>query len=660
MVQTITASAPVRRSLVRADLLTGLLLCALLGVALATRLVNLDAYTGKFDEGIRLEQLLLMGAGFRPVRDIFAGQGPLSLDLFYGPYLWFGQSLAAARAAVVLCSLFGLLAAYWTASQAAGRLAGLLAVVLLVLSPLYLKNSRLALLEVPALVPATLALGAALRYQRDGRRGWLIVSAAGLAFALLIKPLVIGVVLPLGLVLLARPGRHRHLTDLLRYALIVLTVGALVVALYGAEQVWQQVVVYRGSARSFNGWSLKENWSILSQELRDEPLPLYALAVTAALGLTAFRPRLGLPLALWPLTNLALLLVYSPLQFKHAAILLPPLALVTAVALATLSQAAWAARASGGYGTIRRKLSSLDRPTTCLSLLVAAALALLVWYLVALPTTLRQLAQVMSGTAETRVETYADESRFISQLTGPSDFVLVDDPIVAYNARRLVPPALVDSSSYRVRSGALRGQDVIGAVEQFDVRLLFLFSDGLRELETVDDLVDNRYRAIWIAERQNGKDRALYLRDDADLATARALLGTGLQVPPSAEFGGDLRLVGYNLARDELRAGASASLILHWEALRPMTPDYHVVTHLRGPDSQSDYQSEKALGGGGEGTASWEPGRWVVRSQALTVPSRAAAGDYRLAISVYDSKARRTAPLAAGGIELPLGLLRVH
>jgi hypothetical protein len=266
----------------------------------------------------------------------------------------------------------------------------------------------------------------------------------------------------------------------------------------------------------------------------------------------------------------------------------------------------------------------------------------------------------MSGTAETRVETYADESRFINQLTGPSDFVLVDDPIVAYNARRLVPPALVDSSSYRVRSGALRGRDVVGAVEQFDVRLLFLFSDGLRELDSVDVFVDDRYRAIWIAERQNGKDRALYLRDDADLTTARALLGAGLQVPPAAEFGGDLRLVGYNLIRDELPAGASTSLILHWEALRPMTPDYHVVTRLRGPDSQADYQSEKALGGGGEGTASWEPGRWVVRSQMLTVPPRAVAGDYRLTISVYDSKARLTAPLAGGGVELPLGLLEVR
>ena len=55
---------------------------ALLGAALAMRLVNLNATIGKFDEGIRGEQLLLMAAGFRPFRDIFASQGPLSLDVF--------------------------------------------------------------------------------------------------------------------------------------------------------------------------------------------------------------------------------------------------------------------------------------------------------------------------------------------------------------------------------------------------------------------------------------------------------------------------------------------------------------------------------------------------------------------------------------------------
>src|SRR5215218_1876580 len=91
---------------------------AALGVALWLRVLNLDAYTGSFDEGIRSEQLLLMSAGYRPFRDIFASQGPLLLDLLYPFFSAFGQTLAAARFGVVVCSVVALVGAWWIARQA--------------------------------------------------------------------------------------------------------------------------------------------------------------------------------------------------------------------------------------------------------------------------------------------------------------------------------------------------------------------------------------------------------------------------------------------------------------------------------------------------------------------------------------------------------------
>jgi hypothetical protein len=638
---------PVRRA--RSGLWPVVFLAGLLTAGLAMRLVNLEAYTGKFDEGLRLEQLLLMSAGFRPVRDIFAAQGPLSLDIFYGPYLAFGQTLGAARAAVVLYSLLGLLAVYWVGGLVGGRLAGGLSATLLLLSPLYLKNSRLALLEVPALVPATLALGAALLFQANGRRRWLLLSAAMLALALLIKPMVVGVGVPLGLALLLRP--KRLLTDFLIFGAVAAALAAAVVALYGAEQVWQQVVAYRAGARQASGWSLRENWSIMSQELPDEQLPIYALAILGGLFLAVRRPRWGLPLAAWPLANLALLLVYSPLQFKHVAILLPPIALVVGTALA-----------NAGLWSFVFRLRPMDqRPETPVTL---AALALGAWYLASLSAILRQDWLVMSAATESRVETYADETSLVPRLTAPDEFIIVDDPILAFNSRREVPPGLVDPSSYRVRSGALSGAEAVAAAERYDVKLLFLFSDGLRELKRFADYVDERYRAIKIYERQNTRDRAIYLRNDADFAAARSLLSADIDRPLSAEFGGDLRLLGYNLGRDDVRSGSSTNLTLHWEALRPMAADYHVISHLRGPGGQPDLQSERGLGGGSEGTARWGAGRWVFRSHVLTIPPRATPGEYQLSVSLYDSKSRTSPPLTAGAAtgstELLLGTVRVR
>jgi hypothetical protein len=222
----------------------------------------------------------------------------------------------------------------------------------------------------------------------------------------------------------------------------------------------------------------------------------------------------------------------------------------------------------------------------------------------------------------------------------------------------------VDPSTYRVRSGALGGAEVVQAAERYDAKLLFLFSDGLRELKRFDDYVDQRYRAVKIYERANGKDRALYLREDADFASARAVLEQDVERPQRVDFGGDLRLLGYTLGRDEPRPGSSTTLMLYWEALRSMAADYHVITHLRGPGGQPDLQSQRGLGGGGEGTASWEPGRWVFRSQMINIPARTQPGEYRLSVALYDSQARSSPPLTAGdgsgSIELELGQVRVR
>jgi len=72
----------------------------ILGLAAWLRLPNIDAYTGKFDEGIRTAQLMLMSHGFRPVRDIFASQGPLSLDIFFPFWELGGETLEIGRAHV--------------------------------------------------------------------------------------------------------------------------------------------------------------------------------------------------------------------------------------------------------------------------------------------------------------------------------------------------------------------------------------------------------------------------------------------------------------------------------------------------------------------------------------------------------------------------------
>ena len=196
----------------------------------------------------------------------------------------------------------------------------------------------------------------------------------------------------------------------------------------------------------------------------------------------------------------------------------------------------------------------------------------------------------------------------------------------------------------RIRSRSLDADDVIAAAEQHDVRALFLFSDGLRTLKPFSEWVDREYVAVKINDRPNGKQRAVYLRRDADREGARALLERGLVRAGGATFGGQMRLLGHAIEPGEIRPGGSLTVTLGWEAVGPIAADYSVVTILKGRDGQPVEQNQRGLGGGGEGTAAWEAGRWVFRTSSLDLKRSLQPGEYTLAVGLYDSKARKLVP----------------
>src|SRR5262249_39281948 len=72
------------------------------GLAAWLRLAGLGAITDISDEGIRGLQLRLMAAGFLPVSEIYASQGPLSLWVFYPLTALFGPDIVVGRLTVVV------------------------------------------------------------------------------------------------------------------------------------------------------------------------------------------------------------------------------------------------------------------------------------------------------------------------------------------------------------------------------------------------------------------------------------------------------------------------------------------------------------------------------------------------------------------------------
>jgi len=526
-----------------ARLAEGLALGLVLAVALLPRLWNLDAYTGSFDEGIRSQQLLLMSAGFRPFREIFASQGPLLLDILYPFYRLFGETLEAARVGVVACSMVGLVGAWWVGRLAAGPFAGLASAVLLGLSPTYLEGSRLALAEVPTIAPALLAIGAALAYRCSGRLGWLYASAALCALALLIKPMVLHLGAPLVAIMVTpawpaqmesgvwvgavrepplQPSTRTRgaAVNLLRYGAIVLGLCALIVGVLGPAQVWENLGAYRAAVGGRPGSEWAGNLRLVGNVLSQERVGLFALAVVGALLGLWRRPTQTVAIVFWAAAILAMFSLYGDLADKHVVYLVPPLALLGGIGVGVT-----AALVSGVavriVGAVREPplpataRFSAERANPFSDLLTATigltALALYLWTVPAIYRANRYLIVEAEAVAERRRDLPAelDMAEVMRTAAGPTDWVLSDNPSAAFRARRLVIPSLVDTSGTRVDAGSLTDAQAIDAVERYRPAVIVTWARRLGRLDAL---------TRWLPEHGYRLDRTydngwkLYLR----------------------------------------------------------------------------------------------------------------------------------------------------
>ena len=484
-----------------------------LALAIWPRISNLDAYTGSFDEGIRSQQLLLMSAGYRPFRDIFASQGPLLLDLLYPFYLAFGQTLLAARSGVVFCSLVAIVGAWWTMRQVAGPVAGLAAACILAVSPSFLVGSRLALAEVPTIAPSLLALGALLAYRHGADRRLLVCSAVSCALALLIKPMVLHIVAPLGVLLLLPSGTvistgrlrwqlRQVVIDVALYGTIVVACCALVVALLGPAGVWDNLGAYRGGAGRGFGSVAAENLRLTASVMRGEQPGLFLLA-GAGLVLGLWRqPVATVAIAAWVAAVLVLFAGYGDLADKHIVYLTPPIVLLAALG---------AGLGVGGVAALVRRQPGRNG---ALLLAIVGCFGLLA-YLATLPSIyaanrylLREAPRVEWNRRGGDVD--AEIAATIRAKTPPDGWVLSDNPGAAFEARRLMIPYLVDTSGTRVDAGSLTSSLATDYVQRYQPSVIVTWPRRLGKLDPfVRRLPDLGYRL----DRTYEQGWKVYLRE---------------------------------------------------------------------------------------------------------------------------------------------------
>lgn len=604
-----------------------LVLLGLLWLAVTVRLTGLGDHTDVSDEGIRGVQLRLLAAGYRPVSEIYASQGPLSLWLFAPAVALFGPEIVVARLTVVASSLVVLAASVWLARAAAGPIAGLAAGAVLAVSPVFLDNSRLAFVEVPSIAPTVLGLVGILRFRRSGRRGWLIASAVLMAVGALAKPMAAVAGLP-ALVLILAPridGRAetagaerrwgRRLVDLGVFAASGLLVCTAVVLAVGPATLYEQVVAYRLGARAVRGWDLATNLSLVSAQLRLHGWGVLLAALVGAARVSLQGGWIGYACVAWLAGALAALLLYSPLWEKHVTYALTPLAILAGVGVSSVALPA-------RPGITWQRLM--------LGLPAVAALVLAIWHLPVLAAGTRAIVHRHAGSDLAR---YADDLEIVRAATAPGEFVVVDDAYLAMLSGRLTPPLLADLSWNRILARALTAEQAIAETRRYDSKIVILQDDHLGQVQRYLTWADREYVLVKsYVQRRPARFRRVYAAPSVDLGAVRDALRATLAVPTDVRIGPAV-LLGYDLERREIKPGSRVDLTLMFESLQNRAPEHALITRLRDRSGETAWEGEWKVGDGGQELHSWPAGGWQAQTLRLLIDD-VPEGAYTLTIAL--------------------------
>ena len=463
--------------------------------------LHLSGYRWDWDEGVYALTARSVAEGRHLYGDVFSMAPPLFILSLQCAFKWFGDSIATGRAVIVFYSTLGLLGVGLLAREWGGRLAAWVAVSVLALAPHFYVLSRVIIADTPSLGLACLALWMAVRYERCGRRRWLAGSGLVLAWAMLLKlsaglvaPIIVALVLlhDLNGVPVDQRIRRTALSRVTRSALVLAaaTLAPLGIMLwvYPTRPLLEQVVVllwtqqetfvpdWAANALLVGRYLVWDNFNIALNR------GLTVLGVVGGVAL-AFRSwKDALVWALWASIVLVVLLGYAPLWPHLLSPLLFPLAVAAGVAIGSLSQLVRAGLQSGWTG----------RRVGLVALLVSAVLV----YAYDLPGIVAENAR--RGRAPDS-DAAAEAIAFIQQQTGPDDYVITDEPLLAYYAHRRVPPNLIDCSVVRIASGELTVADLSQATEDYAPAAVVLWRDSRFAVYLSDYVtwLQGRYALVW-------------------------------------------------------------------------------------------------------------------------------------------------------------------
>jgi 4-amino-4-deoxy-L-arabinose transferase-like glycosyltransferase len=416
-----------------------------------------------------------MSRGEPLFQSVFASQPPA---FFYAllPFYLLSHAFGALRLTVLLFAVIGLIAAYAAARMLAGPTAGLIALVLLLGSPLYIHEAAIVQADMPSVAMTLVAVALAGATTRNGARRVVPMAVlTGVALALAFGIKFFGAVAAIPVVLLLLTPRRQPVRVLVAAGagLLVTLLVIFLPAALAPGAAFQDLVAGHLLAGQATRTGVVANATRL---LDPAGLPLIALGVAGSLIAIRRRdPRIVAPLA-WAIGATTVIYIYQPLFPHHVLILPPALALAAAVGFADL--AAWRAGWLSGFA--------------------AAVLAVSV---IGLVLGFRDVQRAFVPNGHDLVVADA-----IRAATRPGDFVITDNPYGAALADRDIPGPLVDISHQRISAGLLTVYDLDATREKYGVKVLVTDNGRLESVPGFLDWLHTHFRLV----KPIGTHAALY------------------------------------------------------------------------------------------------------------------------------------------------------
>jgi hypothetical protein len=131
--------------------------------------------------------------------------------------------------------------------------------------------------------------------------------------------------------------------------------------------------------------------------------------------------------------------------------------------------------------------------------------------------------------------------------------------------------------------------------------------------------------------------RLIHVEDGEPVEEVRTFDPPSPQHALDADFGGQIRLLGYDLEHATRNTGHESRITLYWQSQTPIDTSYTVFAQLLGPAGDVRAQVDSVPQGGGYPTTWWLPGEVVADPLTLELPPGAPRdASYHLIVGLYD------------------------